>query len=339
MRAVNGWRRAGGLLILVMVLLPDTAAAQPSGRVHRIGLLVEAAPIANVTGATPKAESIRALQDRLRELGYVYGTTLIMEVRSAEGLLDQLPKLAAELVAANLDVIVATGNRGTEAAMRATKTIPIVMAGASDPVGSGLVASLARPGGNVTGLSFDPGGDIAGKRVELLRQLVPRLNRLAYIVNAPQWMERPMGKAVIASAKAFGVTLLPFVVSTLHDLNQTSDRLTHDRVDALLVEQYPLVYNHRQEFVQLAMDRRLPAMYGHREVVELGGLIAYANDFNAIYRRAAEYVDTILRGTKPSALPVEQAATFDLAVNLKTARALRLAVPPVVLARATRVVE
>jgi putative ABC transport system substrate-binding protein len=332
-------RRAFVAGMAAVMVGPTVSDAQRPGKVYRLGLLAEVSAISEIEGPIPKAITIRELLARLRELGHRYGDNLITEPRSAEGKLERFPELASELVRANTDVIVVTSNRGALAAQQATSTVPIVMAGVSDPVNFGLVTTLAHPGGNITGVTLDTGPDLAAKRLELLRELSPNLRRVAYFIPTPVWLERTGGKAVLAAAAALRVTLVPIVVTSLEELNKSSVVLQSPRADALLVEGYIFIWTQRRAFADFALGHRLPAMFANREIAEAGGLIAHATDFNAVYRRAADYVDRILRGAKPAQLPVEQPSTFHLTINLKTARALGLTISPSLLLRADQVIE
>lgn len=331
-----------GMIVLAaggLVALNRAAEAQQATKVHRIGLLAEGSAVADITGPTPRAATIRELLGRLRELGYRYGESLSTEARSAEGRVDRFPQLATELVQANPNVIVVTSNRAAMAAKGATASIPVVMAGISDPLGFNLVASLSRPGGNVTGIALDTGPEFAAKRLELLKELSPNARRVAYFIPTRVWLDRPGGKAIQQAAPALGLTLVPLVVTTREELEAAAAVVHSQQPDALLVEAYVFPWVERRRFAEFALSNRIPAMFGNREIVEAGGLLSYTTDFNAVYRRAAEYVDLILKGTKPGDLPIEQPARFQVAINLKTARALNLVVPPALLLRADHVME
>jgi putative ABC transport system substrate-binding protein len=318
---------------------PVVADAQRPTRVRRVGILAEVSPPSDIAGPTPKSGPIREFLTRLRDLGHQHGDNILTEVRSAQGKIERFPALAAELVQANVDIIVVTSNRGAMAAKEATATIPIVMAGASDPVGFGLVATLARPGGNVTGVALDTGPEIASKRLELLKEMAAGLRRLAYFIPRLIWLERPGGKAVQDAAAKLGVTLVPIVVTNRDELDDAGAMFRRARPDGLLVEAYVFVWAERQAVSELALSHRLPTMFGNRDIVEAGGLMSHSADFNTVYRRAAEYVDLILKGTKPADLPVEQPTKFDLVINLKTAKALGVTIPASVLLRADHVIE
>jgi ABC-type uncharacterized transport system substrate-binding protein len=321
-----------------LLAAPRAAEAQQPGKVYRVGVLSSASPISDMIGPDPASRSIRALLQRLRELGYVYGQNLITEPRSAEGAIDRLPTLAAELVHLPVDVIVAAGPPAARAAQQATRTIPIVIAGMPDPVGSGLVDSLGRPGGNVTGLSSAGGPEIVGKRLELLKEMVPRISRVAYIATQENW-ESKTGKHTQAAARAMGVTLLHAEVSRPEQLADAFAAITRHKPHALLVQPSSINFARKEFIADFAMTQRLPAMYGFRDFVEAGGFMAYGQSVADLNRRAGDYVDKILKGAKPGDLPVQQPTTFELVINLKTAKALGLTIPPSLLLRADQVIE
>jgi ABC-type uncharacterized transport system substrate-binding protein len=307
---------------------PLMARAQQAGKIHKVGYLSPSVP--NVF--TPR------LFDDLRELGWIEGKNVAFERRFAENRLERLPEFAAELVRVNVDVIVAIGTLGPLAAKRATSTIPIVMTGAGDPLGSGLVASLARPGGNVTGMSL-MAPDLGGKRLELLKELLPRLARVAVLWNAAN----PYPAIVFKETQAAGLTLRIEVqsleVRSPDDFDSAFETARRQRPDALISVEDPLTFSHRKRIADFAVADRLPSLHGLREDVAAGGLISYGASLPDLYRRAAGYVDKILRGAKPADLPVQQPTKFELVINLKTAKALGLDIPPTVLARADEVIE
>ena len=308
---------------------PLAARAQQTGKVPTIGFL----------GANPSIESHRvaAFVQRLRELAWIDGRNLAIEYRWAEGRNERYAENAAELVRLKVDVIVTVGTPPTLAAKQATAVIPIVFAAAGDPVGTGLVASLARPGGNVTGLSTQT-AETASKRLELLREIVPGLSRLAimcYVGNPISLLE--LGEAQ-AAARALGLEVTTSELRRAEDISPAFDALK-GRADALYVCTDPLVNTHRIRVNTLALAARLPTMHGLREYVEAGGLMSYGPNLPDLLRRAADYVDKILRGAKPGDIPVEQPTRFDLIINLTTAKALGLEIPPMLLARANEVIE
>ena len=309
---------------------PLAAEAEKSGKLPTIGVL---------GGATPSAESQRvaALVQRLGELGWIEGRTVAIEYRWAEGRSARLAEIAVEFVRLNVDVVLATGTAPAFAAKQATSAIPIVFAFAGDPVGTGLVASLARPGGNVTGMS-NQATDLAAKRIELLREIVPRLRRLAVMANvAYPAAALEMGE-VQAAASTLGVEVSAFDVRESKDLGPAFEALK-SQAEALFLVGDPLMTANRTRVTALALAAQVPTIYVHGEYVSAGGLISYGANFSDLFRRAAEVVDKILRGTKPADIPVEQPTKFDLVINLKTAKALRLDVPPTLLARADEVIE
>ena len=287
---------------------------------------------------TPSAQSqwTAAFVQRLRELGWIEGRTLAIEYRWAEGRSERFAELATDFVRLKVDVIVTLGG-AVIPAKQATSVIPIVFAVATDPVGSGLVASLARPGGNVTGLSLQQ-SDIAPKRLELLREVVPGLGRLAVMTNISSPGAALEMREVQGTARALHLDVVTVEIRRPADIAGAFDALK-DRAQAVYVVNEPLTITNRALINTLALAARLPTMHGSREQVEAGGLISYAANFPDLFRRAADYVDKILRGAKPADIPVEQPTKFDLVINLTTAKALGLAVPPTLLARADEVIE
>ncbi len=322
--------KLAAVTFLVGVLVaPLAAEAQPAGKVPRIGVLVS-----NTQAAT--STQLEAFRQELRERGYVEGQNIAIQYRYGDGNLDRLPKLAAELVALNVNLIVTSGTSPTRAAQRATRTIPIVMTLVGDPITSGFIASLARPSGNITGLT-QMAAELGGKRLELLKQAFPKVSRVAVLVDpgvtgALQNMQ--------TAAAALGVTLLPLEVRGPDpNLEGAFRTATSERAGALLVAPGPATELDRKRVVDLAAKSRLPAMFGPREFVDLGGLMSYAPSYPDLFRRAAIYVDKILKGAKPADLPVEQPTKFELVINLKTAKALGLTIPQSVLVRADEVIQ
>jgi putative ABC transport system substrate-binding protein len=309
---------------------PLAARAQQPAKLPTIGLL-------GANSASQQSEWTAAFLQRLRELGWIEGRTVSIEVRWAEGSNERAAEIAAELVRLRVDIIVTSGTPIVLAAKRATAIVPIVFATAADPVGAGLVASLARPGGNVTGLSIQS-TDLAGKRLELLREVVPGLHRLAAIssVGSPA-ATLEMGE-VQAAARTLGVEVAPFEIRRTEDFAPAFEALK-SRAQALYVVTDPLMATNRIRINTLALSARLPTMHGFREYVEVGGLMSYGANFPELWRRAADYVHKILRGAKPANLPVEQPTKFDLIINLITAKALGLTIPPMLLAGADEVIE
>jgi putative ABC transport system substrate-binding protein len=308
---------------------PLVARAQQSGKLPTIGFL-------GATTASFQSQHIAAFVRRLRELGWIEGHTVAIEYRWAEGRPERFAEIATEFVRLKVDVIVTLGG-AVLAAKQATSVIPIVFAAAGDPVGGGLVASLARPGGNITGLSVQA-PDLAGKRLELLREIFPDVRRLAIIGNveyAATVLE--MGEAQ-AAARTLGLEVVRSEIRRAEDIAPAFEALK-GVADALYVVVDLLVNTNRARIHTLAMSARLPAIYNAKEHVEAGGLMSYGPNFPDLYRRAAEYVDKILRGAKPGDIPVEQPTKFELVVNLTTAKALGLTVPPALPARADEVIE
>jgi putative ABC transport system substrate-binding protein len=305
--------------------------AQQPKKVSRIGILF---------GGRPPAVSdrLKTFRQALGELGYLEGKNLVIETRYAVGKLDQLPALAAELVRFNPDVIVTGGPQSTRSAKNATSTIPIVMGQDSDPVGSGFVASLARPGGNITGLSsFN--AELGGKRLELLKEIVPKLSRMTVIGTSTEPANALFLNEAQLGAAALGIQLKYVDVRGTKDLEAGFLEATKGRADAVLVLAASILFSQRTKIADLAVKRQLPAMYISREFVEDGGLISYGTSFPDLFRRAAVYVDKILKGANPGDLPIEQPTKFELVINLKAAKQIGLTIPPNVLTRADKVIK
>ena len=305
-------------------------AQQSSAKIHRIGFLGTPSAIA----FTSRIEALRA---GLRELGYVEGKNIILEFRWAEGKYERLPELAAELVRSKVDVIVTHAPPGTLAAKRATSTIPIVIAVTGDAVATGLVASLARPGANVTGSTFF-GPELAAKKLELLKEMQPRMKRAAALVNLDNSQMKSVLQAMEATAKLLKLELQPFGVHAPGEFDSAFSEMLRWRADALVVYEDAMFIANAKAVAELASKRRLPSV-GGGEFVEAGGLMSYGVDLLRFWRRAAYFVDRILKGAKPGDLPVEQATRFELVINMKTAKALGIKVPQSVLVRADKVIE
>ena len=319
------------LLIVAVAVVAATAQAQQPAKIARIGFLITSSPAA----IAPRLDAFR---QSLRELGYVEGKSIVIERRHAEGKSDHLPALAAELVRLKVDVIVTSGPTATRPAKEATSTIPIVMTFDDDPVGSGFVASLARPGGNVTGLStLSP--EISGKQLELLKEIVPRLARVAVIGTSSREGTAQSLKELQPAADAFGVKVQYLDIQDPKDIESIFRAASKGRADAILVLQSPVFNSHRAQIADLALKSRLPATYPRREFVEDGGLMSYGVSIFDLDRRAAIYVDKILKGAKPAELPVEQPTKFEFVINLKAAKQIGLTIPPNVLARADKVIK
>jgi putative tryptophan/tyrosine transport system substrate-binding protein len=325
-------RKAMVVWLVGLALAPfRLAAAQQPKKVPQIGFL---------SSSSPSAVSARleAFRQGLRELGYVEGKNIIIEYRFAEGMLERLPDLTAELVSLKVQVIVALANTGAVAAKHATQAIPIVIEAVGDPVATGLVASLARPGGNITGLStLSP--ELSGKRLELLKEVLPTASRVAILWNPTQPSNPLQLKEVQAAAQAFALRIQSLEVSKSDDLERAFTTMAHDQADAFLFSVDPLFLTHRVRLTNLASKHRLPGIYAAAEYVEAGGLMSYAPDYSYMFRRAATYVDKILKGAKPADLPVEQPTKFEFIINLKAAKQIGLTIPPNVLARADKVIK
>ena len=325
-------RLATAVVLLLLAAPLATAAAQSPEKVPQVGFL----------GPRTRADNagfVDAFLQGLRELGWVEGKTIVIEYRWAEGRSDRLPDLAAELVRLKVDVILAGSTAVAVAAKNATGTIPIVMATGGDPVGLGLVASLARPGGNVTGLSFGVGADTVGKGLELLKETVPKVRRVAVLSNPANPSQALAIKNVSVAARAVGVQLQLLEARDPNEFDNAFAAMARERAEALLVVLDPFFGFHRARLSDLAAKNRLPAMYGSREYPEAGGLMSYNTDFRHNFRRSATYVDKILKGAKPADLPIEQPTKFELVINLKAAKVLGLIIPPSLLLRADQVIE
>ena len=309
---------------------PLPVGAQTPPKIPRVGY---------IAGSNPAAteHTFGAFQQRLRELGYVEGQSIALEVRWAEGRSERIPELVAELVGLKMDVLVAAVSSAALAAKKATSSIPIVMV-AADPVGLGLVASLSRPGGNVTGLSFFNEAIIA-KRLEFLKEFVPGLVRVAVLRNPIVAVHATFWQETEVAARKLGVALQPLDVRGPEDFEAAFTAATRGNAQALIAFDDALTVGHRHRIAALAASSRLPAMYGLREFPDDGGLMSYGASFADLFRRAATYVDKILKGAKPADLPIEQPTKFELVINRKTANALGLTVPPTLLAQADDVIE
>jgi putative ABC transport system substrate-binding protein len=303
--------------------------AQQAGKVHRIGY------ISGRSGAEPLDEVFKTA---LRELGYVEGKNVTFAYRWAEEKLDRLSALAAELVQLKVDVIVTETTPAAQAAKKATTAIPIVMALSGDAVGVGLVASLARPGANITGLTFI-GPDVSGKWVELLKEMSPKTSRLAYLAHPDLPPEILVFKAMQPVAQGLGMTIKLVEARSQNDFKHAFSEMKQARVNGLVVSPGIIYVQNRKLIVDFTAQQRLPTIYGRSDFVDAGGLASYGSSFSDLYRRAAVYVDKILKGTKPADLPVEQPTKFELVINLKTAKQIGLTIPPNVLARADRVIR
>jgi putative ABC transport system substrate-binding protein len=326
------WIIAAAIAVL-FVSAPSATKAQQAAKVWRIGTL-------HTSPSGDEADRVAALQRGLAELGYVAGRNVLFVNRNAGTQMSRLPDLATELVHSGVDVIVTSTNPATLAAKKATTTIPIIMTVGVDPVAAGLVTSLARPGANVTGLTFDVDAkQLAAKRLEILKELIPSLSRVAILWNPRYGPGMSRVKGTEEAAHMLGIATVSAQLSEQSELERTFMEIRRARADAVTVLSDPVVVALRSEIAGLAVRYRIPAIYALREFVQDGGLVSYATSLLDQWRRAARYVDKILNGTKPGELPVEQPTAFELWINMKTAKALGLTVPPALLLRADKVIE
>jgi putative tryptophan/tyrosine transport system substrate-binding protein len=312
----------------VMASWPLAVGAQQTSKLPSLGFLT----------AGRDSPGLPALLEGLGQFGWIEGKTIAVEYRYAENRNDRLPELAAELVRLNVDVIVAAGTLAPLAAKRATATIPIVMTSAGDPLGTGLVSGLARPGGNVTGLSL-MSPDISGKRLELIEQIVPDVARVAIMWNATNPYPALVFRQTENAARQLKLEVQSLEVHTPDDVTSALEAAVREKANALITVEDPLTVNYRKQIADFAIKNRVPTMSGLREYVDAGGLLSYGPALADLYRRAAGYVDKILKGAKPSELPVEQPTKFELVINLKTAKTLGVTIPPDMLAIADAVIE
>jgi putative ABC transport system substrate-binding protein len=326
-------KQIAGLLAMVVILATwaVVAEAQQPKKVARIGFLFGLSP-------SVSRDRMEAFRQGLTELGYAEGKNIVIEYRWAAGKIERLPALMAELVRLNVDVIVTAGPSPTRSAKEATATIPIVMAWDYDPVGNGFVASLARPGGNITGLStLAP--EISGKQLELLKEILPKLSRVAVLGTSTVPGNAEALRATELAAKTLTVRLQYLDIRDPQEIEPAFEAARGGRAEAVLALASRVLISQRTQIANLAVKRRLPVVYGDREHVEAGGLMTYGVSINDLFRRAATYVDKILKGAEPAELPVEQPTRFELVINLKTAMQIGLTIPPHVLARADRVIK
>jgi putative ABC transport system substrate-binding protein len=327
----RGPKWAGLFAIVVTITMCGEAMAQQPAKVPRIGFLAG-------NPFSGNADRIEAFKQSLRELGYEEGKSIVIEWRSAEGKSDRVAPLAAELVGVKVDIIVSLGPSQTPVLKKATTTIPIVMMNDPDPVGHGIVASLARPGGNITGLStLAP--DLSGKQLELLKEIVPKLSRVSVLGSSTQPGNAQTLKELKLAAEALKLQLSELDVVNSKDIETSFHSAIQQKAGAVLVLTSRIIGRHRSEVANLAAEHRLPAVYYRSDYVEAGGLMSYSTSFTDLARRAAIYVDKILKGAKPADLPVEQPKKFELVINLKSAKQIGLTIPPNVLARADRVIR
>ena len=316
-----------------LVLVPLAAETQQPEKVPRVGYL----------NLGPQSDPVRqrwleAFRVGLRELGYVEGQNIAIESRWADGKHDRLPVLAADLVRSKVDVIVVNSGAATQAAQQATRTIPIVMALANDAVGSGLIASLARPGGNVTGQTIVT-ADLAAKQFQLLKEAAPKVSRVALLTNPNNPASASFLREVDAAARTLGVRLQTLEARSPQEIDSAFAAMTKERAGALLILPDGIFVSQRRQIAELAVKRRLPSVYGMGEYAEAGGLMTYSASFLDMHRRAAAFVDKILKGAKPADLPVAQPTKFELVINLRTAKAIGLTIPPSLLQRADQIID
>jgi putative tryptophan/tyrosine transport system substrate-binding protein len=331
-------RRREFLLATVALLAAPPLAAAQAEKTYRVAWVLAVSTPAEMAGPNPAHSLTRELVHSLRDLGYIEGRNLILDRRSAEGRPERYPAIVAELLRLEPDVIVMTGIAGPRAAKEATRTVPIVMCGVSQPVENGLVESLARPGGNVTGVTGDSGPEEEAKRLQLLKEAVPHLRSVAYLSTGPTW-EGLMGRAVRDAARTMGLALVHAEHLTA-DLKATFAAIGRQRPEALFASFSPETFAHRPEIARFVVEQRLPGIYPYTVMADAGGLMAYGvPQQRRGINRCAHYVDRILKGAKPADVPVEQPASLVLVLNRKAARALGLTFPPSLLSRADRVIE
>ncbi len=317
-------------LMLGLLAAPLAAQAQEAARVYRVGFLSPGSP----------GPTIHAFREGLREVGYVEGRSLIIEARFAEGRSERLPELVAEVIRLKVDVLVVGSTLGALAAKRATTTVPIVFAGLIDPVAPGIVASLARPGGNITGVTFGIGGaGFAGKWVELLKEAIPEVSRVAALWNSANPASAPSVRELQAAARTLNVRLDALDAGDVTKLDRAFAAIGTSGARGVIVMADPFFFSNRAKLVQFAASKRLPAVYFVKDFVDIGGLMSYGSSLGDSYRRAATYVDKILKGAKPADLPIDQPTRFELVINMKTAKTLGLTIPQSVLIRADEVIQ
>ena len=327
-------RLGSAVTLLLLAALFAAAAAQPAGTVPRVGYISPGA-----ASDPARQRRLEAFRQGLRELGYVEGQNVAIEARWAEGRYDRYPTLAADLVRLKVDVIVAWSGAATQAAQQATRTIPIVMSAANDPVGSRLVAGLARPGGNVTGTSF-MAPDLVGKQLQLLKEVVPEVSRVAFLRHPDNPASAANLREAEAAARVLGVRLQTLEARNPEEIDSAFAAMTRERAGALLIHADPLFGTQRKQIAELAAKRRLPAISaGTPDYAEAGGLMAFGPNLLDLERRAATYVDKILKGAKPGDLPVEQPTKFELLINVRSAKAIGLTIPQSLLQRADQIID
>jgi putative tryptophan/tyrosine transport system substrate-binding protein len=317
---------------------PLAVRGQQAPKVHRVGLFMSSVPVTEMMGPNPIDPVSRAFVHRLRELGYIEGQNLVLERWSAEGNFGRIDEIATELVSRKPDVILTgSGDFVAQALQRVTKSVPVVFPNGTDPIGAGIIASLARPGGNITGLLALTGPEFETKRLQLLKEAAPKTNRVAFLGLKEIW-EGPVGQEVQAAARTLGITLI-HVGHTPGKITDAFAVMIEDRPDALFVAFHPQNYANRQLIADFALEHRIPGMYPYGESVLAGGLMSYTFRTADLYRRAADFVDKILKGGKPADIPVERPTKLELVINLKTAKILGLEIPDKLLALADSVIE
>ena len=327
--------RVVGAIALIALLYAQASHCQPAQKIPRVGFIATLSPVSVLRTDNPAAQGFAR---GMAELGYVEGKTVIIEWRSALGDLDRTGSIVRELIALKSAVIVTVTNPMTLAAKQVTSTVPIVMASSAAPVEAGIVASLARPGGNITGLTLDAGPEILGKRMQLLKQLVPKSARVA-VLGLDSALEGWTRAQVEEAGRAIGVRVL-FMDPPASEYAAPLSKLARERVDAILVAQSAITYGNRRVVAGIAAKEKMPVLYPARDyVVDADGLVSYGPDIGEVFRRAAGYVDRILKGAKPGDLPIEQPTKFELVVNLKAARAMGLGIPSAVMQQADRVIQ
>ena len=325
-------RRDTVLALLALGAAPRIVGAQQTGKIYRVGYL---------QGSTREQQLhlVKAFEDGLRDLGYRDGQNIVIEYRFADARMERLPALAADLVRLNVDAIVTGTNPSTDAALQATKSIPIVMAFGNDPVGAGLIASLARPGGNITGVTADTGDEIYGKRLQLLKDVIPKFSRVAVLWNPDFAPNQGRWKVTSDAARKLGLQMLSMEARGSDNLELAFNTMVKERANALLLLLDPVLFNYRGQIGTMAAKNRLPAIAELRDMAVAGLLLTYGVDPRGAWRRAAGYVDKILKGAKPSDLPIEQPTKFELVINGKTAKALGIAIPQSLLLGADEVIQ
>lgn len=316
---------------VILFSVAGSVCAQPAGKVSKVGFL------GNSTEAL-EANLVGPFREGLRALGYVEGQNIQIEYRWLEGRYERLPALIDELLALKVDVLVTAGTPATLAVKKATTTVPLVMIAVGDPVGTGIVPSLSQPGGNITGLT-SISTEMDAKRLELLREVMPAVADVAVLWNARSPLQVLAEKQVQAAARRFHMSVLSLPVTTVDEIDEALARMARERPSALLVLADRLLLHHRVRIMKFAARQRLPGVHAYRELVEAGGLMSFGPSYADMHRRAAYFVDRILKGAKPSILPVERPTTFDLVINLRAARALGLVIPQLVLLRATELLD